>query len=115
MSGVSCGTEETYCVRDVTQAAIAEVKSVHGEVESKVASHVAQAEASTAHIVGVLSERVKEVVAHLEVQASHVVDVITQQLEKGLEAIATSTAATFERHMRTTVEERRQEVQTQLE
>ena len=64
MSSVGRVTEETRHVRNVTEATIAEAKSVHGEVESRVASLADPAKASTAHIVDVLSEHVQEVVAH---------------------------------------------------
>ena len=74
--------EETHRVCNVAKVAIAKAKSVHGAVESRVASLMAQAEASTVHIVGVLSECVQEVAAHLEEQASPVADVVSQQLEK---------------------------------
>ena len=98
MSGVGRSTEETHCVCDVAKAAIAEAKSVHGEVESRVALLAAQAKASTTHIAGVLSERVQELAAHSEVQASRIADAVSQQLERGFEAVATSTAVTSERH-----------------
>ena len=63
MSNVGHVVEETRRVRGVTEAAIAEAKSVHDEVESKVASLVAYAEASTAHVTRVLSKRVEEATA----------------------------------------------------
>ena len=65
MSGVGCVTEETRHVCNVSEAAIAEAKPVHGEVESSIASLMSQAKASTAHVVGVLSECVQEVSLHL--------------------------------------------------
>ena len=37
MSGVGYVAEETRHVRNVAEAAIAEAKSVHGEIESRVA------------------------------------------------------------------------------
>ena len=98
MSGVGCVVEETRHVRDVAKTAIPKAKSVHGEIESRVALLTAQAEASTAQITGVLSERVQEVAAHSEVQASCIVDAVSQQLERGLEAVAASTVATSEQH-----------------
>ena len=66
MSSVGHVAEETRHVRGIAEAAIAEVKSVHDAVESKVASLVAYAEARTVHVIGVLSKRVEEVVAHSE-------------------------------------------------
>ena len=96
MSGVGRVAEETRRVHNVVEFVIAEAKSVHGEVERRGSLLAAQAEVRTAHIASVLSERVKEVAADSEVQASRVADVITQQLEKGLEAVATSAAVTLE-------------------
>ena len=64
MSGVGQIADEARRVRGVAEAAIAEARSIHGEVESRVASLVAQADASAAHIIGVLSQHVQEVVEH---------------------------------------------------
>ena len=86
MSGISHIVEETHCARDIAEAAIAEAKSVHGEVESRVALLAAQAEASTAHVVDALSKCVNEVVAQSEVQASHIIGTVSQRLEKDIEA-----------------------------
>ena len=97
MSGVSQITDEARRVRGVAEAAIAEAMSVHGEVESRVALLAAQADVSTAHIVGVLSQRVQEVVEHSDAQASRVAGEVSQQLEKGLEAVTTSAAVMSER------------------
>ena len=101
MSSVGHVTEETVHVRGIAEAAIAEAKSVHEAIESKVASLTAQADASIAHITGVLSERVQQVAEYSDAQASRVAGEILQQLEKGLEAVATSAAATSERQTRT--------------
>ena len=60
MSGISRVAEETRYVCGIAEAAIAEAKSVHGEVESRVASPAAQAEASMAQVVGTPSEHIKE-------------------------------------------------------
>ena len=86
MSNVGRVVEETRRVCDVAEAAIAEVKSVHSEVESRVAILAAQAEASAVHIVDVLSKYVSEVVAQSEVQASHIIGTVSQRLEKDIEA-----------------------------
>ena len=67
MSGVGCVAEETRHVLNIEGVAIAEAKSVHDEVERKVALLAAQTEASTTHIIGVLSESVKAVAEHSEV------------------------------------------------
>ena len=114
MSGIGRVAEETLHVRGVAEAAIAEAKLVHEVVESKVASLTAQADASVVHITGVLSERVQQVAEHSDVQASRVAIEISQQLEKGLEAVATSAAATSERQTWTAVEDMQNQIQAQI-
>ena len=110
MSGVGRVAEETLRVRGVAEAAIAEAKSVHEAVESKVASLTAQADASIALFTGVLSERVQQMAEHSDEQASCVAVEISQQLEKGLEAVATSVAATSERQTWTAVEDMQNQI-----
>ena len=56
--------KKLFAYDGVAKAAIAEAKSVHEAVESKVASLTAQADASVAHITSVLSERVQQVAEH---------------------------------------------------
>ena len=97
-------------MRNVVEAAIAEARSVHGEVESRVALLAVQADVSTAHIVGVLSQCVQEVVEHSDAQASCVAGEVSQQLEKGLEAVAMSTVAMSEWQTRTAIEEMQNQV-----
>ena len=82
MSGVGRVAEETFHVHGIAEAAIAEAKSVYEVVESKVASLIAQANASIAHITGVLSERVQQVAEHSDVQASHVAGEISSNWKK---------------------------------
>ena len=67
MLGVVQIADGTRHVRRIAEAAIAEARSVHGEIKSRVASLAAQADASTARIVGVLSQRVQEVAEHSDV------------------------------------------------
>ena len=96
ISSVGRVAEETLRMSGIAKAAIAEAKSVHEVVESKVASLTVQANASVAHITNVLSERVQQVAEYSNAQASRVAGEISQQLEKGLEAVAMSAAATSE-------------------
>ena len=84
MSGISHIAEETRCVQDIAEAAIAEAKFVHSEVDSRVAMLVAQAEATTANAVDAFSKRVSEVAVQSEVQALHIVGTVAQQLGKVL-------------------------------
>ena len=107
--------DETRRAREVAEAAIAEARSVHGEVQSKVASLTAHANASAAHAVEVLSGRVQEVAEHSQAQTSCVAVAVAQQLEKEIEAAAMSTATTAEIQTRTAVEGMRRDVQAQIE
>ena len=78
MSSISHVAEETRRARSIAEAVISKAKSVHGEVESKVASLVAQAEASTTHIADALPKRVGEVAAETEAKTSCAVGTIAQ-------------------------------------
>ena len=106
MSGMGqIAADEVHRVCGVVEFAIAEARSIHGEVESRVASLAAQADACTAHIVGVLSQRIQEVAEHSDAQASRIAGEVSQQLEKGLKAVTTSAAMMLERQTRTAAEE----------
>ena len=104
MSGVERMAVEMRHAREVAEAAIAEARSVHGEVQSKVALLMARANVSATHAVEVLSGRVQEGAEQSQVQMSHVAVAVAQQFEKEIEAGVSSTAATAEIHMRTAVE-----------
>ena len=54
MSGVGCVADETRRAREVAEATIAKARSVHREVQSKVALLTAHANASAAHAVKVV-------------------------------------------------------------
>ena len=79
--GVGRVAEETRSARDIAETVIAKVKSVHGEVESRVTLLPAQAEMSTAHVVDAFSKRVSELAAQSEVQALHIIGTVAQWLE----------------------------------
>ena len=64
MFGVGRIKDETHHVRNVVEAAVAEARSVHGEIESKITLLAVQANASTVLIVGVLSQCVQEMAEH---------------------------------------------------
>ena len=86
--------------------------------ETRRAREVAEAtiaEANAAHAVEVLSGCVQEVAEHSQAQTSRVAEAVAQQLEKEIEAAATSTAATAEIQTRTAVEGMRRDVQVQLD
>ena len=73
------------------------------------------ANASTAHAIEVLSGRMGEVAEHSQVQTLRVAVAVAQQLEKEIEAAATSTAVTAEIQMRTAVEWMRRDIQAQID
>ena len=76
---------------------------MHGEVESKVAMLVAQADASNAHAVEEITGPVQEVAAYSDAHASHIAAEVTQRLESEILAAATSTTATADVNTRTVV------------
>ena len=110
MSGVGRVADETRCAREVVEATTAEAGSVHGEVQSKVASLTERADASATHTIEILSGRVQEVAKHSQAQTSCVAEAVAQQLEKEIEAAATSAAATAEVQTCTAVEGMRRDV-----
>ena len=115
MSGVGHVAEDTHCACGIVEVAIAEAKSVHGEIESKVSSLVAQAVASTAHVTDALSNCVGELAAETEAKTSHTIGTIAQQLEQEIIAAASSTAAMAEVTSRMAVEGMHRDVQAQIE
>ena len=63
MSGVGRITDETHRIRKLVEATSAEARSMHGEVESKVATLAAKVDASTAYVVEAMTGCVREVAA----------------------------------------------------
>ena len=115
ISGVGRIEEETRRVRQMVEAMTAEARSVHGDVESRVATLAVAADASAARTAEEISCRVKEAVEYSDAQASHVAADVTQRLEKEIVVAVTSTAATAEINTRTVVEGVRRDIQAQLE
>ena len=100
---------------EVAEAAIAEARSVHSAVESKVDVLLVHADASTTHAVELLSEHVQKTVADTEAKTSCSVRTVVQRLEQEIAAAVMSTTVTAEITMRTVVEEMRRDVQAQIE
>ena len=69
-SGVGQVADETRRVRKIAESAIAEARSMHGMVESRVAALSAHVDESTAHAVEVLSEQVQQTAAETEAKVS---------------------------------------------
>ena len=114
-SGVGQVADETRRAREVAEAAIAEARSVHGAVESRVAALSARADESTTHAVEVLTEQMRQTAAETEAKASRTVGTVVQQLEKEITAAAMSAAATAEVTTRTMVEGVKRDVQAQMD
>ena len=114
-SGMGKVADETRRAREIAESAIAEARSVHGVVESRVAALSARADESTAHAVEVLSEQVQRTAAETEAKASRTIGTVVQQLEKEITVAATSTAAMAEITTRTVVEGLRRDVQAQID
>ena len=70
--------EATQCAYGIAEAAIAEATPVHNQVDSRVASLVVHAKASTAQTISALSERIREVMGHTEEQTSCIVGTVAQ-------------------------------------
>ena len=77
-SGVGQVADETRRAREVAEAAIAEARSVHGAVESRVAPLSARADESTTHAVEVLTEQMRQTAVETEAKASRTVGTIVQ-------------------------------------
>ena len=107
--------EETRRIRKMVEATTAEARSVRGDVESRIATLAAVADASAACIAEEISSRVKEAVEYSDAQVSRVTADITQRLEKEIVAATTSTAATTKINTRTVVEGVWRDIQAQLE
>ena len=77
MSSVGCIADETHRAHEVDEAAIAKVRSMHLEVQSKVALLMARTDAKAVHAVEILLGRVQEVAEYLEAWTSHVAEAVT--------------------------------------
>ena len=115
ISSVGRVEEETHRVWQMVEATTAEARSVRGDVESRVATLAAAADASAARTAEEISSRVKEAVEYSDMQASRIAADVTQRLEKEIVAAVTSTAATAKITMCTVVEGVHRDIQAQLE
>ena len=77
ISGVGHVEEEMHLVREMVEATMAKARSVHGDVESRVTTLAAAADAHAVRTVEEISSHVKEVVEYLDVQASRVAADVT--------------------------------------
>ena len=114
-SHVGVIADQTRHAQSIAEAAIAEARSVHNEVSSKIAAFTKRADDSTSSTIGMLPRKMEEVTAQTEAQTSRVVAQVTQQLERELEAVATSMAMTSEQKTRVAVEDVCSSVQAQFD
>ena len=84
LSGVGQVAKAIQRACGIAESAIVEATSVRSQVESRVASLLVQAEASTAHAINALSECIKEAVAHMEERMPHIVGAVANNWEKRL-------------------------------
>ena len=98
----------------MVEVTTAKAKSVHGEVESHIATLVAATDTSAACATEEISSCVKEVAEYSDAQASRVAMDVTQRLEQEIVAAATSTTAMAEVTMRTVVEGVQRDIQVQV-
>ena len=114
-SGVGDVAEQARHARSVVEAAIAKAQSVRGEVSSRMAKVAQRSDVSVSNVADALTGRVQQVAAHFEAHTSHAVGQVAQQLEKEVQAVATSTAATAEKTTRAAMDDIRRDFQAQFE
>ena len=110
MSRVGQVADATRRAREVAEAAIAEVRSVHGATKSKLVALSAHPDVSTAHTVEVLSEHIQKTAADTKARMSCTIGTVVQQLEQEIAAATMSTAVTAEITTCTVVEGMRRDV-----
>ena len=106
--------DQSHFAQSVAEAAIAEARSVHETVKSRMAEIAERAESSTSQVVGMLSHKVDQVAAQTTAQMSHVA-AVTQQLEKNIEAATTSAVATAKDTTQLEAEKIHRNIQAQIE
>ena len=81
VSGVGMVADQTRYAWFVTEAAIAEVRSVRDEVTSKIAEVTQRSDVSASNVAEVLTGKFQQVAAHFEAHTSHAVGQVAQQLK----------------------------------
>ena len=107
--------ERRGCVRDLVEATSAEAKSVRGEVESRIADLATASQANASQLEERVAAQVTQVAEYTEAQASRVPADVTVRLEKEVQAVVSSTAATAEITTRNVVEGTRRDIQAQID
>ena len=115
VSGVGHVAEETRRVRELVEATSAKAKSVHSDIESRVATLAAESEISAVRVPADVDAKVARVAEYSDARASHVAVDVTARLEQDIKAAASSTTATAEITTRTVVEGAWRDIQAQLD
>ena len=77
VSGVGRVAEEMHRVRKMVEATSAEVKSVRGDVESRIATLASASEVSAAHVAAEVDAKVAKVAEYSDARMSHVAADVT--------------------------------------
>ena len=115
VSGVGEVSQRMHYAQSVAKTAISEARITRKTVEEEMAQIRARADASASTVAHELSNKIDQVAAGAEQIASRVIGDTSRQLESGLRAVTTSTAATAEITARTAIEGVRQEMQSQFD
>ena len=77
-SGVRVVADQTRHAQSITEAAIAEVRSVRDEVLSRIAEVAKRSDVSISNVADVLTGKVQQVAAQFEAHTSHAVGQVAQ-------------------------------------
>ena len=77
-SGVGVVADQTCHAQSVAEAAIAEARSVHDEVLSRIAEVAKRSDVSISNVADVLTGKVQQVTGQFEAHTSHTVGQVAQ-------------------------------------
>ena len=77
-SGVGIVADQTHHAQSIAEAAIAEARSMHDEVLSKIAEVTKRSDVSVSNVANVLTGQVQQVAAQFEAHMSHAVGQVAQ-------------------------------------
>ena len=115
VSGIGQVSQRMHYAQSVAETAISEARIIRKTVEEEIAQTRAHADASALTVAHDLSNKIDQVAAGAAQIASRVVGDTSRQLESGLRAVTTSTAATAEITPRTAIEGVSQQMQSQFD
>ena len=80
-SGVGVVADQTRHAQSIAEAAIAQARSVHDEVSSRIAKVAKRLDVSVSNVADVLTGKVQQVAAQFEAHTLHAIGQVAQQLE----------------------------------